>query len=1169
MDKNAIKKYAIWARKELIAKISQKAATYGIEKDNMIDANVDSIDGVMLSSVEKKQRKALIEQINEKGYEQVIEEVAYTWFNRFTAIRFMEVNGYLPSHIRVFTDDDNNFKPQILTEAIHLNDVFEKINMERVLEFKQEDKTEELYKYLLIIQCNALNAVLPRMFQKIEDYSELLLPDYLLRDGSVLEQLVTLIPEEDWKDQVQIIGWLYQYYNSEPKDAVFAALKKNIKISKENIPAATQLFTPDWIVRYMVENSLGRLWLEGHPNDELKSEWKYYLDEAEQEEEVQKQLDEIRKEYSQLKPEDIKCIDPCMGSGHILCYMFDVLIKIYEDYGYTARDAASSIVEKNLWGLDIDERAAQLSYFAVMMKARQYDRRFLTKDIQPNVYAIEESNGISQTNLLDIKNNLSRDENDKAFKQLVRMLEEMYDAKEYGSIISVTPCDWKLLKRFSSIKDDIDSQLVIDFSGEKELFEKLKHLICIGEILSQKYHAVITNPPYMGAIGMGNKLNDYLKRCYVDSKSDLSTVFMERSLNMSNINGYIAMINIPVWMFLTSYEKLRVKLIDYSTFINMVHPGRGIFGSDFGSTSFVLKKGAVNRYCGNYRRLFDSQVEVKSPEQREIQFLESKGAYITTQDNYKKIPGNPIAYWISEAMLKVFSSKISIGDIADARKGLVTGNDNVYLKLWPEVASNNFSIFSGFENTKWKPCNKGGNFRKWYGNNDYVVNWGIDGTDLSNHRWEDGRQRSSLRNSSYFFKEGITWTYITSGRRCFRYYGSGYAFSGAGPGLFVHDSKYLWYLLAYTNSKVFDSLLKIAGASTISLESGELERAPIYLNDENIELITELTKENISISKEEWDSYEWSWDFNKHPLIPSDSNHSVDVLISDIYDSWDLLCNERYEKLKKNEERINELFISIYGMSNDIDPYVDDKDVSIRKADLQREIKSLLSYAVGCMFGRYSLDSNGLIYAGGIWDKTRYNSFVPDNDAIIPICDDEYFSDDIVGRLIEFIKTVYGERYLEKNLQFIADALGGKGVAREVIRNYFINEFYKDHLKNYQKRPIYWMFDSGKKNGFKCLVYMHRYSSDTIARIRTDYVHEQQARYRTAIADVERLIANVSTSEKVKLNKKLIILKEKDEELRIYEERIHHFADQMIEIDLDDGVKVNYAKFQELLAKIK
>ena len=1173
MDKNAIKKFAVWARTELIARVSLKGVEYGITEDNIEDANADSVGGKVLTADEKKQRQALIAEINDKGYKQVMEEVAYTWFNRFSALRFMEVNGYLPSHVRVFTDEENNFKPQIITEAIHLD--LDGLNMEKVYELKDAEKTEELYKYLLTVQCNALNKILPGMFQKIADYTELLLPDNLLREGSVIQQMIELIPEDDWKDAVQIIGWLYQYYNSEKKDDVFAALKKNVKITKENIPAATQLFTPDWIVRYMVENSLGRLWLEGHPDakDQLlpteeeqsayaagnrdmeDTKWHYYLEEAEQEPEVQAQLAEIRKEYAALTPDQLKVIDPCSGSGHILAYMFDVLMKIYESYGYTTREAVASIVENNLYGLDIDDRAAQLAYFAVMMKARQYDRRFFSRGIQPHVYAIVESNHVDQFALEYFCNGDA-----KLKKAMDTIISELHDAKEYGSILTVTPQDWSALyARFAEIKEDIHISREVALRG-------LLPLVQVAEALAQKYDVVVTNPPYMGSGGMGAKLTDFVKKSYPDSKSDMSTVCMEKSLSMCRKNGFMTMINIPVWMFLASYENFRNALLRDNTIINMIHPGRGIFGSDFGTTTFVFRKSNPCGYIGCYHRLFDAQGEVKSNEEREKAFLDKKGQFYADQLNFSKIPGNPVAYWVSDILMEAFAKEIFIGDICEPRVGMATANNDRFIRLWYEVGMDKIGLGMKCREEavnskkKWFPFAKGGEFRKWYGNNDYVVNWENDGIEIRNFKDEKtGRIRSHNYNLDYIFQSAITWTVISSATTSFRFCPEGFLYSNSGYGMFFPHKNDIPAILGFLNTSVVMSILSVL-SPTIGFESGYLRKIPYLSTPDEV---TAVVNECISIARADWDSFETSWDFKHHPLL-----RKVPT-IAEAFEQWQAECDDRFNHLKSNEEELNRIFIDIYGLQDELTPEVEDKDVTVRKADLGRDIRSIISYAVGCMFGRYSLDVDGLTYAGGEWDDSKYTSFAADKDNIIPICDDEYFEDDIVGLFVEFVKTVYGADVLDENLKFIADALGGKGQPKDVIRNYFLSDFYSDHCKIYQKRPIYWLFDSGKKNGFKALIYMHRYQPDTIARIRTDYVHEQQARYRTAIADLEQRIANASTGERVKLNRKLTTLQAQDTEIRTYEEKIHHLADQMISIDLDDGVKKNYAIFQDVLAKIK
>lgn len=1184
MDKNAIKKFAVWARTELIARVSLKGMEYGITEDNIVDAVADSVGGKVLTDAEKKQRMACIAEINDKGYKQVMEEVAYTWFNRFSALRFMEVNGYLPSHVRVFTDEENNFKPQIITEAIHLD--LDGLNMEKVYELKEAEKTEELYKYLLIVQCNTLNKVLPGMFQKISDYTELLLPDNLLRDGSVIQQMIELIPEDEWKDAVQIIGWLYQYYNSEKKDDVFAALKKNVKITKENIPAATQLFTPDWIVRYMVENSLGRLWLEGHPDakeqllptEEEQSayvagnrepedtKWHYYLEEAEQEPEVKAQLAEIRKEYAALTPEQLKVIDPCSGSGHILAYMFDVLMKIYESYGYTTREAVASIVENNIYGLDIDDRAAQLAYFAVMMKARQYDRRFFSRGIQPHVYAIGESNHVDK---FAVKYFCNGDAKLKTAMDTI--ISELYDAKEYGSILTVTPQDWSALyNRFAEITEDIN------MSREIALRELLP-LVQVAEALAQKYDVVVTNPPYMGGSGMSGKLSDFVKKNYPDSKSDLFAVFIERCNEMTRKNGYQTMITQHAWMFLSGFQKLRNKLLVFDI-VNMAHLGIGTFedlnSKVVQSVSFVFRKVYHEKYKGCYNRLFEKQGLQEDNAKKENWLVLGTYKFVASQTNFSQIPGSPVAYWVSNRLFHIFLDYPSLENYASPKQGLITGDNERFLRFWHEVPKVDIA-FERNDTVKWMPINKGGDFRRWSGNQEYVINWENKGVEILNFKDTNGKLRSRPQNLSYNFKESISWSLVTSGGFSARYYPECFMFNVAGICCFPES--HLNYILGLLNTKITSIITQILNP-TINMNAGDVAKLPIVVSDKKEPVIESLVKELRYDSKQDWDSFETSWDFQHHPLIRKVST------IAEAFDQWQIECDNRFNHLKDNEEELNRIFIDIYGLQNELTPEVEDKDVTVRKADLGRDIRSFISYAVGCMFGRYSLDVDGLAYAGGEWDKvnsseggregtlgcaSKYVSFPADKDNIIPICDDEYFEDDIVGLFVEFVKTVYGAETLDENLKFIADALGGKGQPKDVIRNYFLSDFYSDHCKIYQKRPIYWLFDSGKKKGFKALIYMHRYQPDTIARIRTDYVHEQQARYRTAIADLEQRIANVSTGERVKLNKKLTALQAQDTEIRTYEEKIHHLADQMISIDLDDGVKKNYAIFQDVLAKIK
>ena len=860
MNKNAIQKFAIWARKELITQVSQRAYQYGIDESGFGDASADTLNGRLLTAEEKSQRQELIKQIKEKGYTQVMEEVAYTWFNRFIALRFMEVNNYLPSHIRVFSDASGAFKPEILNDVLHLD--LPGLDSGKVAEYIESNDTEALYRYLLLTQCNALNSALPVMFERMGGYTEMLLPNNILRQDSVLGHMVSDIPEGDWQDAVQIIGWLYQYYNTELKDDTFAQLKKNVKITKERIPAATQLFTPDWIVRYMVENSLGRLWLEGHPNVELLGGWKYYLDEAEQEPEVETQLAKLREEYKTIKPEEIKVIDPCMGSGHILVYAFDVLMQIYTSAGWDQREAAQSILENNLYGLDIDDRAAQLAYFAVMMKARQYDRRLLTRGIQPHIYAFAESNTITTAPLHDMGITLSQDEYDTAVKQVLRLLDELRDAKEYGSILTVTPCDWDLLRRFAVPRtEDEGGQQLLGIHGEQIAAPLLQRLINIGEALSQQYDVVVTNPPYMAVSNAGAKVNDYVKKNFPDSKADMFAVFIERCGQMTKKNGYQAMITQHAWMFLSSFEKLRTKLLAVDI-VNMAHLGARAFeeigGEVVQTTSFVIRKSHIADYKGEYCRL----IEPTSQQGKEDMFLAGENRYAADQSNFSKIPGSPVAYWVSENMIKQFeSNKMSDFELAH---GVLTGKDELFIRFWHEVnfeyIGTHCSSVDEFNKSKlrYAPLAKGGQFRKWYGNNELVIWFDRQGQTTINSMPTHG-----FGGQEHYFNKGGTWTEISSGSFSIRFFNHE-VFSLKAPSIF--SCRHIYYLLAWMNTQIFNNIIKLLNP-TISTGVGVVARAPYKIDELMYNSINEISKENVLLSKHDWDSYETSWDFKRNPLV--------------------------------------------------------------------------------------------------------------------------------------------------------------------------------------------------------------------------------------------------------------------------------------------------------------
>ena len=1220
MNKNAIKKFAIDARNKLIASVTDKAGMLGITPDNCSEAITKGADfevyktaagtEVTLNKKQCEQRRKLVDQIHARGFEAVVEEVAYTWFNRICAIRFMEVNDYMyPVRVRVLSSEKKSTvsglvknEPDVVTMAPDIDWNFTDKEREEIIDAKMNNRLDDLFRMLFIKQCNLLHEVLPGLFEETEDYTEMLLNISFTNEDDVIRMLVDSIDEKDFNittvdedgkaaGQVEIIGWLYQYYNTEPKNKAFA---KKGKITKEEVPAVTQLFTPDWIVRYMVENSLGRMWVEGHPDEELKSKWKYYLDEAKQEESVQQELNKIKAEYATLKPEDIKLIDPCMGSGHILVYAFDVFMQIYENAGWSQRDAAQSIIQNNIYGLDIDDRAAQLSYFAVLMKARQYDRRILTRGIEPNVYAVQESNGINRGQLKYFGTGLTDTEKNVAVSQMEGLLHTFNDAKEYGSLLNVEDYDWELLEKFVE-NTHIESQISFDTFGLDETAEQLKRLIRIGKVMAQKYEVVATNPPYAGTSNLSAKVNDFVKKNYPDSKADLFAVFIERCGEMIKKNGYQAMITMHAWMFLSSFEKLREKL-HTKTIVNMAHLGTRAFeeigGEVVQTTSFVLKKNYEMNYMGTYCRL----VEPITQQGKEAMYLSREKRYIANQNSFTKIPGKPVAYWISKNMLKVFEN-IYISDLAISNGQNITGNNNIYIRLFWEVELN--KINSNY----WAKCARGGGYRRYYGNDVNVILWT---SEARSHYRTDSIAR--IVPEYLQFKEGITWSYITSSIPSFRKLWNYELFEKAGTSIFIKDKNALNPLLGLLNSIVVKEVLNIINP-TINFQVRDILSIPIkeeILSNHNINM---LVNENISITKNDWDSFETSWDFKRHPLISVISHNrafiddTTDIDLAECYTCWENECNERFNQLKANEEELNRIFIDIYGLQDELTPEVEDKDVTVRKADLQRDIKSLISYAVGCMFGRYSLDEEGLVLAGQPFeshffeasaprcgtgfagapgasvpigefyyktdDSVKKCTYNPDKDNIIPICDEEYFSDDIVSRFCEWVKIVYGEKSLETNLDFIAEALGNKGnTSREVIRNYFLNDFFKDHCNTYSvtgsgKRPIYWLFDSGKQNGFKALIYMHRYDADTVGRVRTDYLHKAQKYVETAMQSAQYTIDNAtSASEKSRATKAVTKYTKQLAEMKIYDEAIAHVANQRIEIDLDDGVKVNYAKFQ-------
>lgn len=1210
MNKTDIKNFAIWARNKLIADIQYRAGLMGITADGIKDPlpqstgtmefyDIGTSEPYAISGDAIPQRKKLVEVIRKKendsnyatAYKYILEEVAYTWFNRLIAIRFMEVNDYLPSHIRVLSSESGKIEPDLVTTPFDAELTFTSAEEETVLRLKTENKLDELFRLLFIKQCNALNEILPALFEKTSDYTELLLNLSVVDREGVVYHLTHDIPEQDFDithpdengeipGQVEIIGWLYQYYNTELNEQVYDGTMSKSKIPQELLPAATTIYTPDWAVRYMVENSLGRIFIDKRKEqgvfadgrgldemtwDEVEAKrianeeeiarqmgWKYYLPEAAQTQEVRQQLDEIQKQSEYKDVRDIKVIDPCMGSGHILVYAFDVLMQMYENDGYSQRDAAQCILENNLFGLDIDERAAQLAYFAVMMKARQYNRRIFSRGIQPHVYAIAESNDIDAYTRDYFANN-----DPKLKAALDSIIQDLHDAKEYGSILTVAPVDFAALyARMDEVQNDISLH-------RESALNTILPLIRVAEALAQQYDVVVTNPPYLGSSRFSPLLDKYVKENYADVKSDLSMVMYQAAINnFSKRCGFISFITTSSWMFLSSFEKLRDYLSHAATLYNLVDFGTELFDGKVGHNpivSWVTRKAHVD-YKMTAIRLVDycySRRDEKEPE-----FFNLKNRYTAQQSNFSKIPGSPVAYWVSGSFIQAFVNGVSLNSIAPTRKGMFTGDNDKWLKFWHEIDYRDLFF-------KQKPYNKGGEFRRWYGNHEYVINWNNNGQSVINFKG------SGNINTTLYFRPCITWSLVTTYKPSFRgIFDNDHVMGDAGPIAAAKENDIL-YLLGLLNTKFVAEVAALI-APTINFSNGVAGDIPVLFDNLNRPKIEALAQENVKISQADWDSYETSWDFQRHPLIRSVSR------LTDAYAAWKDECEQRFLQLKTNEEELNRIFIVIYGLQDELTPDVADKDVTVHrvfdtKDDVPQsmqgsnyvrtkrdEIVSLLSYAVGCMFGRYSVDVDGLAYAGGDWDDGKYKTFLPDRDGILPITDEEYLEDDIISRLCDWLKAAYGADTLEENLDFIAGALGGKGnSSREIIRNYFLKDFFKDHCKTYQKRPIYWLFDSGKQNGFKALIYLHRYTPDTIGNLRVDYLHKMQRVYESEINRMQDMIDHstnarevaASTKRKEKLQKQL-------KECRDYDEMIAHLALSRIELDLDDGVKVNYEKIQ-------
>lgn len=1234
MNKTKIKNFSIWARRNLIEVVAYRMLFLGIDENGIKPQMEGSTDKLKLydmgtskpaevagEDIEKRVNLANRIKDHERtsdyktAYETMVEEIAYTWFNRLIAIRFMEVNDYLPSGVRVLSSESGKREPDIVTKAVEVaeNQGFS-ITKEEIWKLKEANKLDELFRIMFIQQCKKLHEVLPELFDNsIDDYTELLLPISFIDDDAFIRHLVNDIDEVDFniseQGQVEIIGWLYQYYNTEKKNAVFTAMNNKVKVSKENIAAATQLFTPDWIVRYMVENSLGRLWVDGHADTSARSEWKYYLDEAEQTPEVQAQLAEIRAGRKDLTPEQIRFIDPCMGSGHILVYAFDVLMQIYLSCGYTEHDAAQNIVRNNLWGLDLDKRAYQLAYFAVMMKTRQYDKRLW--------YRIEKKEFDAKLPNLSHFQDLPVVDYKLLDDTMASFIKQFENADTYGSLITI------------QADDEIDS--AIDSFEGKIGFDRshLEHFMQLYKILSQRYDVVCTNPPYMAMANANDRLKSYVEKNYPDTKSDFFAVFIEKCAEIAKPNGYYAMITQHAWMFLASYEKLREKL-HFKTTVNMAHLGARAFDEISGevvqTTAFVNTNIHISSYVGTYLRL----VTVNGEKEKENLFLSGENRFSVSQNNFTKITGAPIAYWVSNNFLSIFNNP-TISKYAFSDGQILTGNNDKYLRFLWEVCADGIR-----DRSKWVLHAKGGEQRRWYGNIDTVVSWTPESI---NHYKHD--KISRFPKEHILFRKGITWSLISSNDLfSMRLLTDDTTFNKAAATILFDNESLIEYFLGFLNTKITQSILRTINP-TMNTNIKDILALPICISKDNDiqEKVTDLVKHNIQISKNDWDSFETSWDFKEHPFVKWSKElwdaTAIGATMQHYYGDhpkascplelcyllWQGECNDRRAKLKANEEELNRIFIEIYGLQDELTPEVEDKDITVRPAELQRDMRSFVSYAVGCMFGRYSLDREGLVFAGGDFDRvywkhkgqapldengevpfgggyagvsiapynyprfwndtqdcenTPYLRFAPDADNCLPITEEHFFEDDIVTQFVDFVKAVFGEESLENNLRYVAENLGIKqgGTAREKIRQYFLKEFYKDHCKVYQKCPIYWLFDTGKKNGFKALCYVHRWTVNTVGSVRIDYMHKLQRLYRNEII---RLKENIDAGEEIaKSQKRLEKITNQLHETEEYDAKIGIVVAARTEIDLDDGVKVNYDKVQtgsdgkhyQILAKI-
>ncbi|WP_342655968.1 BREX-1 system adenine-specific DNA-methyltransferase PglX [Shewanella algae] len=1202
MNTNNIKKYAPKARREFMDAVAKRLNTFGITANKkgelqIAEANLQGsvlqIAGNSFDGKLAEPRKRIVARSQKLGYAQLIEQVAYTWFNRLCAIRYMEIHDYLGHGFRVLSHPDN---PKGFEIIDHAQDAADELGLDRarIIELKLAgNKDEELYRELLLGQCHKLHEAMPFLFDALDDETELLLPDNLTRTDSILRGLVDNIPEEDWQ-QVEVIGWLYQFYISEKKDQVMGKVVKS-----EDIPAATQLFTPNWIVKYLVQNSVGRQWLQTYPDSAIKTQMEYYIEPAEQSDEVNQQLKAITPES--IEPETIKVLDPACGSGHILIEAYNVLKAIYEERGFRSRDIPKMILENNLYGLDIDDRAAQLSGFALMMMARDDDKRIFTRNVRLNVLSLQESNhidlptlwnalnlsgswqsGTSQGLFSDDEQDLSSFNADNRYQLLKRTLARFTQAKTFGSLIDVPSDEYEQLKELLSTLVELQES---GDSMQKPAAKQLIEFVHQALVLSIRYDAVIANPPYMGSNGMNAELKTFAKDYYPNSKSDLFAMFMERAFSLICRNGFNAQINMQSWMFLSSYEGLRVSLLDSKTLVSMAHLGARAFSQISGevvqTTAWIFRNKDIAEYRAKFYRLVEGGEDFKNNSLKSRQFEFSN----LVQADFKSIPGYPIAYWVSKRIKNAFNNP-NIGQLTVSDGQTKTGDNDKYLRFHWEVSADSLGV-----QKKWVKHPKGGTFRRWYGNVETVINWS---EEARTHYRKDRVAR--ILPDYLWWRKGFCWTLITSGKQSFRLVSSDEIFNLAAPTLFPEKDDDLGYLLGLVNTPVTEYITKLMNP-TINMNVGDIQNIPVVEVDKN--KVESIVNKIIEISKSDWDSYETSFDFQCNPLIEN-SRLKSHLRLSDSVKEWKLKCQDKIDSIKHLEEDNNFTFIKAYGLENELLPTIGIEEVTLtcnphyrygeKLSDSDRDkrlltdaMTDLLSFSIGCAMGRYSIERDGLILASrnetleDYFNRVSSGKFIPDADAIIPFTEQEWFSDDATHLFRSFLKCVWGEEHLQENLDFVAQSLCLNAIkpkksesALETIRRYLSTQFYKDHLKTYKKRPIYWLFSSGKQKAFECLVYLHRYNEGTLSRMRTEYVTPLLGKYDAYAEQLEKQIDTAdSTSEANRFKKELDALTKKQVELREFDDKLKHYADMRISLDLDDGVKVNYGKFGDLLADVK